>query len=44
VIGGPAAQLVIGPLFIHGIASRTLAGLAVVVETARHAEIPGRRP
>jgi ribosome-associated toxin RatA of RatAB toxin-antitoxin module len=33
VIGGPAAELVIGPLFIHGIASRTLAGLAAVVES-----------
>jgi uncharacterized membrane protein len=44
VIGGPAARLVIGPVFIHGIASRTLAGLAAVVETARHAGIPGRRP
>ena len=33
VLGGPAAHLVIGPLFIHGIASRTLAGLAAVVET-----------
>ncbi len=27
VIGGLAADLVIGPVFIHGIASRTLAGL-----------------
>ena len=44
VIGGPAAQLVIGPLFIHGIASRTLAGLAAVVETARDAEIIAGRP
>ena len=33
LIGGPAAELVIGPLFIHGIASRTLAGLAAVVES-----------
>ncbi len=32
LIGRPAADLVIGPVFIHGIASRTLAGLA------RHAE------
>lgn len=31
-IGIPAATLVIGPVFIHGIASRTLAGLAVVAE------------
>lgn len=28
VIGGMAASLVIGPVFIHGIASRTLAGIA----------------
>jgi ribosome-associated toxin RatA of RatAB toxin-antitoxin module len=33
-IGIPAATLVIGPVFIHGIASRTLAGLAVVAERA----------
>ncbi len=32
LIGIPAATLVIGPLFIHGIASRTLAGLARVAE------------
>jgi ribosome-associated toxin RatA of RatAB toxin-antitoxin module len=32
VIGGIAATLVIGPVFIHGIASRTLAGLARVSE------------
>ncbi len=28
LIGVPAATLVIGPVFVHGIASRTLAGLA----------------
>ncbi len=28
LIGGAAASLVIGPVFIHGIASRTLAGIA----------------
>ena len=28
LIGRPAATLVIGPVFIHGIASRTLAGVA----------------
>ena len=33
VIGPAAAVLVIGPVFIHGIASRTLAGLAAVLET-----------
>jgi ribosome-associated toxin RatA of RatAB toxin-antitoxin module len=32
LIGIPAATLVIGPVFIHGIASRTLAGLAAVAE------------
>ena len=32
VIGVPAAVLVIGPVFVHGIASRTLAGLARVAE------------
>lgn len=31
-IGIPAATLVIGPVFIHGIASRTLAGLAAAAE------------
>lgn len=31
-VGIVAAQLVIGPVFIHGIASRTLAGLAAVAE------------
>jgi ribosome-associated toxin RatA of RatAB toxin-antitoxin module len=28
MLGGTAAALVIGPVFVHGIASRTLAGLA----------------
>ena len=32
VIGALAARLVIGPVFVHGIASRTLAGLAKVAE------------
>lgn len=31
-IGGLAARLVIGPVFIHGIASRTLAGIARAAE------------
>lgn len=31
----PAAEWVIGPVFVHGIASRTLAGLARHVEGAR---------
>ncbi|MGK2935447.1 MAG: SRPBCC family protein [Gemmatimonadaceae bacterium] len=34
LIGVRAAQYVIGPVFIHGIASRTLAGLASVAERA----------
>lgn len=32
VVGTWAATLVIGPVFVHGIASRTLAGLAAVAE------------
>ena len=28
LIGKPAAELIIGPVFVHGIASRTLAGIA----------------
>ena len=35
MVGGPAAALVIGPVFVQGIASRTLAGLADVAEQAR---------
>jgi hypothetical protein len=31
-IGIPVATMVIGPVFVHGIASRTLAGLAAVAE------------
>jgi ribosome-associated toxin RatA of RatAB toxin-antitoxin module len=34
LIGGIAAVGVIGPVFIHGIASRTLAGLAAAAERA----------
>jgi hypothetical protein len=34
LIGRLAAELVIGPVFIHGIASRTLAGIAKHVEGA----------
>lgn len=34
LIGGIAAELVIGPVFIHGIASRTLAGIARAVESS----------
>jgi ribosome-associated toxin RatA of RatAB toxin-antitoxin module len=32
VIGAIAARMVIGPVFVHGIAARTLAGLASVAE------------
>ena len=35
LIGGAAADWVIGPVFIHGIASRTLAGIRHAVEVAR---------
>lgn len=35
VAGGLAAATVIGPVFVHGIANRTLAGLADVAEQAR---------
>lgn len=35
LIGAPAANLVIGPVFVHGIASRTLAGLAAAVGERR---------
>jgi hypothetical protein len=35
LIGGLAARTVIGPVFVHGIASRTLAGLARVAEATR---------
>ena len=34
LVGALAASLVIGPVFIHGIAQRTLAGLARVAERA----------
>jgi hypothetical protein len=34
LIGRVAASWVIGPVFIHGIASRTLAGIRRAVETA----------
>jgi hypothetical protein len=32
LVGRPAANWIIGPVFIHGIASRTLAGIAKHVE------------
>lgn len=36
LISRPAAELVIGPVFVHGIASRTLAGLQRHVEGGAH--------
>jgi hypothetical protein len=41
LIGPAAATLVIGPVFIHGIASRTLAGLARHVETEAGRRVSG---
>jgi uncharacterized membrane protein len=38
VVGRAAARWVIGPVFIHGIASRTLAGIRRHVEAARRIE------
>ena len=39
LVGIPAATMVIGPVFVHGIASRTLAGLAAEAESqARRAD------
>ncbi len=35
VLGAPLAALVIGPVFIHAVAQRTLAGLARVAEEGR---------
>jgi hypothetical protein len=32
VVGGIAAANIIGPVFVHGIASRTLEGLAMFAE------------
>lgn len=42
LVGIPAATLVIGPVFVHGIASRTLAGLAAVAEREAGNIIAGR--
>lgn len=44
LLGPTAARWIIGPLFVHGIAARTLAGLAAVVESTRDAEIIVGRP
>jgi coenzyme Q-binding protein COQ10 len=43
VIGIFAATNVIGPVFIHGVASRTLAGLARVAERGAGTTAPSRR-
>jgi hypothetical protein len=40
LIRRPAAEWVIGPVFIHGIAARTLAGVKQAAETADHADAP----
>jgi len=40
-LGIPIANVVIGPVFIHGIASRTLAGLAGVAEREGARRTPG---
>lgn len=42
LIGIPAATLIIGPVFVHGIASRTLEGLGRTAE--RDARSPARQP
>jgi 2-polyprenyl-3-methyl-5-hydroxy-6-metoxy-1,4-benzoquinol methylase/ribosome-associated toxin RatA of RatAB toxin-antitoxin module len=42
VIGGVAAIGVIGPVFVHGIASRTLAGLAAAAERIVRTRQPAR--
>jgi coenzyme Q-binding protein COQ10 len=42
LIGGLAAVGVIGPVFVHGIASRTLAGLAAVAERIVLTDQPSR--
>ena len=44
VIGVFAATAVIGPVFIHGIASRTLEGLARAAERSIRPEARGQRP
>lgn len=41
LVGAFAARRVIGPVFVHGIASRTLAGLAREAERARSATASG---
>lgn len=43
LIGGLAATLVIGPVFVHGIASRTLAGLARAAERGAPQQAEGQQ-
>jgi SAM-dependent methyltransferase len=42
LVGGLAALGVIGPVFVHGIASRTLGGLAAAAERIVRTDQPGR--
>jgi hypothetical protein len=44
LIGVSAARVVIGPVFIHGIASRTLAGLAAAAERVARGVHAGHHP
>lgn len=44
LLGVVAATAIIGPVFIHGIASRTLAGLARAAERERGSRSPGIGP
>lgn len=44
LIGVMAATAIIGPVFIHGIASRTLEGLAREAERPLSSPVTGRRP
>ncbi len=41
LVGGFAATRVIGPVFVHGIASRTLAGLAAAAERGSNGTLTG---
>lgn len=43
LVGGVAARGVIGPVFVHGIASRTLAGLARAAERSVRQQPEGRQ-
>jgi hypothetical protein len=44
LIGDVAARAVIGPVFVHGIAQRTLAGLARAAERLTDEGLPGEVP